>query len=185
MELLIGRVVKAHGIKGEVAVEVHTDDPEDRFAPGVSLTGRRGSEEKTYTVKTVRFHQGRALLTLTGVPDRTAAEAMRGVKFMIDSTEVEDTQESATGPDEHGFWDHQLEGLTVVLHADADPAEGAPGDLVGTVSEVMHGPAGEILVVTRPDGRETLIPFVAPIVPVVDLEAQRAEITPPGGLLEL
>ncbi|MDF0531246.1 ribosome maturation factor RimM [Tsukamurella sp. 8F] len=171
MELVIGRVVKSHGIRGEVVVEVRTDSPDLRFFDGAVLTGRRPREDSVaqYTVTASREHSGRLLLTLAEVSDRTAADAIRGTLFVIDSSEVEPSDD----PDE--FYDHELEGLEVRL---------ADGTVVGTVGEVLHPPGGELLSVRAADRREILVPFVKAIVPVVDVAAGIIEIDPPEGLLD-
>ncbi|MFD4366528.1 ribosome maturation factor RimM [Rhodococcus sp. NPDC058521] len=172
MELVVGRVAKSHGIKGELVVEVRTDEPEDRFAVGAVLHGRkaRERERETYEVEAAREHSGRLLLRLVGVRDRTAADALRGTLFVIDSEEL-DTPED---PDE--FYDHQLEGLSVRLK---------DGSEVGTVVEVLHSAAGELLSVRPVDqDRELLVPFVAAIVTSVSIADGVVEIDPPEGLLD-
>jgi 16S rRNA processing protein RimM len=171
MDLVVGRVVKAHGVTGEIVVEVRTDDPDDRFAPGVSLRGRpaKGGAEQRYVVDAVREHSGRLLVRLAGVADRTAADALRGTVFIVDSAELPPIDD----PDE--FYDHQLEGLRVRTVSGAD---------VGTVAEVLHTAAGELLAV-RTDEREVLVPFVSAIVTSVSLADAVVEIDPPEGLLEL
>jgi 16S rRNA processing protein RimM len=171
MDLVVGRVVKAHGITGEVVVEIRTDDPDTRFAPGSSLRGRpsRGGPESRYVVESVRDHGGRLLVRLDGVADRNAAEALRGTVFMVDSQDLPPIED----PDE--FYDHQLEGLQVVT---------TTGTAVGSVAEVLHTAAGELLSVRTEQG-EVLVPFVSAIVTSVSLAEQRIEIDPPEGLLEL
>ncbi|OHV05154.1 ribosome maturation factor RimM [Mycobacterium talmoniae] len=171
MELTVGRVVKAHGITGEVVVEVRTDDPDARFVPGAALRARKsGSPERSYVIDTVREHGGRLLVRLAGVADRDAADALRGSLFVIDSDELPPIED----PDE--FYDHQLEGLRVQTTA---------GQQLGTVTEVLHTAAGELLAVRREGAAELLVPFVAAIVTSVSLDAQTIEIDPPEGLLEL
>ncbi|MBV9641720.1 MAG: ribosome maturation factor RimM, partial [Mycobacteriaceae bacterium] len=153
MDLVVGRVVKAHGVTGEVVVEVRTDDPDRRFAPGAHLRGRGGHGDATrrYRVESLRWHGGRLLLRLSGVGDRDAADSLRGVMFVVDSAELPPIDD----PDE--FYDHQLEGLRVRTADDRD---------VGLVTEVLHTAAGELLAVRAGDGTgaETLIPFVSAIV---------------------
>ncbi len=171
MDLVVGRVVKAHGVTGEVVVEIRTDDPDIRFAPGSSLRGRpsRGGPERRYVVESVRDHGGRLLVRLDGVADRNAAESLRGTVFLVDSEDLPPIED----PDE--FYDHQLEGLQVVT---------TTGTAVGTVAEVLHTAAGELLSVRTEEG-EVLVPFVSAIVTSVSLADQRIEIDPPEGLLEL
>jgi 16S rRNA processing protein RimM len=173
VELVVGRVVKAHGVSGELTVEVRTDDPDARFASGATLLGKpgRGGEMRTYTVDAVREHGGRLLIRLAGVDDRDAADAMRGTLFVIDSAELPPIDD----PDE--FYDHQLEGLRVRT---------ADGQEVGDVTEVLHTAAGELLAVSRGDGPgEVLVPFVSAIVTSVSLTDKVIEIDPPDGLLEI
>jgi 16S rRNA processing protein RimM len=171
MDLVVGRVVKAHGVTGEVVVEIRTDDPDLRFAPGSSLRGKpsRGGPETRYVVESAREHSGRLLVRLDGIADRGAADALRGTIFLVDSEELPPIED----PDE--FYDHQLEGLQVVTTA---------GTAVGSVAEVLHTAAGELLSVRTEEG-EVLVPFVSAIVTSVSLGDQTIEIDPPEGLLEL
>jgi len=172
MELVVGRVAKAHGVTGELVVEVRTDDPGSRFACGNELRAKasRGGSMTTYTVESVREHSGRLLVRLAGVADRNAAEALRGTLFIIDSDDLP----PITEPDE--YYDHQLEGLRVCTVGGVD---------VGTVSEVLHTAAGELLSVKTAEGDEVLVPFVNAIVPTVSLAEGVVEIDPPDGLLDL
>jgi 16S rRNA processing protein RimM len=171
MELVVGRVAKSHGVRGEVIVEVRTDEPELRFATGTVLRGRRPKSETTteYTVTAAREHSGRLLVSLRGVDDRNTADALRGVLFVIDSADVPRSDDS----DE--FYDHELEGLPVRL------IDGTP---LGTVSEVLHSSAGELLSVRADGGREILVPFVTEMVPEVSL-TDGIVIDPPEGLLDV
>lgn len=173
MELVIGRVAKSHGIRGELAVEIRTDNPEERFAVGTVLKGRKPREQKltNYTVEAAREHSGRLLLRLRGVEDRTASDALRGTLFLVDPADLP----ASDDPDE--FYDHELEGLAVRL------TDGTP---VGTVLEVLHSAAGELLSI-RPEGQdagELLVPFVAAIVTSVSVADGVIEIDPPEGLLD-
>ncbi len=172
MDLVVGRVVKAHGITGEVVVEVRTDDPDARFAPGARLRARpsRGGAEREYVVESAREHSGRLLVRLQGIADRDTAEALRGNVFLVDTDDLPPIED----PDE--FYDHQLEGLRVVT---------TEGRLVGNVNEVLHTAAGELLSVTSETGAEVLVPFVSAIVTDVSLPTETIEIDPPEGLLEL
>ena len=174
MELLVGRVVKAHGVGGEVVVEIHTDDPAARFASGSTLRAkdsRGGGQERSYVVAQVREHGGRLLVRLAGVDDRDAADALRGSLFVVDSDDLPPIDEPDT------YYDHQLEGLRVRTTTGQD---------VGVVAEVLHTAAGELLVVKRSDdGGEALVPFVGAIVTSVSLDDRIVEIDPPEGLLDL
>ena len=176
MELTVGRVVKAHGISGEVVVEVRTDDPDARFAPGTALRSRAargGGPERTFVVDSAREHGGRLLVRLAGVGDREAAEALRGTLFVVDSADLPPI-DPRDEPDT--YYDHQLEGLRVRTATGAD---------VGVVAEVLHTAAGELLSVRPPDGGEVLVPFVGAIVTSVSLQDGVVEIDPPEGLLDL
>jgi len=173
MDLVVGRVVKAHGIGGEVVVDVRTDDPYDRFAPGIALRAMaRDKTERVFVVESMREHGGRLLVRLGGIASRDAADALRGSLFVVDTTDLPPIED----PDE--FYDHQLEGLRVRTLAGRD---------VGTVAEVLHTAAGEILSVRPTDGEgpEVLVPFVSAMVVAVSLDDGLIEIDPPDGLLDL
>ncbi len=169
-ELLVGVVVRAHGLRGELGVDVRTDSPQERFAPGAVLVARRaGVPDTTLTVESIRSHSGKLLVRFVEVPDRTAAEPLRGTRLIVDVASLGPTGD----PDE--FHVHQLEGLRAELE---------DGSVVGTVREILHGPAGELLVLARPDAPDALVPFVTAIVPTVDLDGGRVVLTPPDGLLD-
>ncbi|MGP4045307.1 ribosome maturation factor RimM [Streptomyces sp. 2A115] len=168
MQLVVARVGRAHGIKGEVTVEVRTDEPELRLAPGAVLDTDPASAGPL-TIETGRVHSGRLLLRFEGVRDRTAAEALRNT-LLIAEVDPEETPED---PDE--YYDHQLMDLDVVMK---DGAE------VGRITEISHLPSQDLFVVERADGSEVLIPFVEEIVVEIDLEEQRAVIDPPPGLID-
>lgn len=176
MELVIGRIAKAHGVTGELVVEVRTDDPEARFAVGsrIRLKDRRRGSVREVDLESVRPHGGRLLVRLDGVTDRDSAQRLRGGLFVVDSAELPPISD----PDE--FYDHQLEGLQVRT---------TDGDAVGVVAEVLHTPAGELLSVRAESGAEILVPFVSAIVTSVSLGNSPEEgvvvIDPPEGLLDL
>lgn len=171
MELVVGRIAKAHGVTGEVVVDVRTDDPDARFVAGrrLRLKDSRGPAEREVVIESVRPHGGRLLLRLDGVADRDAADALRGGLFVVDSAELPPIDD----PDE--FYDHQLEGLAVRTIG---------GSPVGTVAEVLHTPGGELLSIRAESGDEVLVPFVRDIVPRVSLSEGVIEVDPPEGLLE-
>ena len=171
MELTVGRVVKAHGVTGELVVEVRTDDPELRFAPGAILRAK-GSDrrEHDYAIETARPHGGRLLVRLSGIADRDAADALRRSVFVVDSADLPPIDEADT------YYDHQLEGLRVRT---------TDGGEIGVVAEVLHTAGGELLAVDRDEGGELLVPFVGAIVTSVSLQDGVVEIDPPEGLLEL
>ena len=166
MQLVVGRIGRPHGVRGELTVEVRTDSPELRFAPGSSLSTDPVAAGPL-VIDDARWHSGKLLLTFAGVRDRTAAEALRNVRLVVDVPDDE------TPDDPEEFYDHQLVGLTAV---------GADGGVLGTVTEVLHLPSQELLSVKTTEGREVLVPFVHEIVPEVDLAGGRALVTPPPGL---
>jgi 16S rRNA processing protein RimM len=175
-EVVVGRIGRAHGVNGEVSVEPRTDEPHRRFADGALLATRtpqgsapHGPDRPTsLTVRRTRWHQSRLLVTFDGVRDRTAAEALRGLSLVIsvDPTEVPED------PDD--FYDHQLVGLRV---------QTTDGVAVGEVADVVHGTVQDLLAVRTADGVEVLVPFVAALVPVVDVPGGRLEVADRPGLL--
>ncbi|MFE9061753.1 ribosome maturation factor RimM [Streptomyces violaceusniger] len=168
MQLVVARIGRAHGIKGEVTVEVRTDEPELRLGPGAVLTTEPASAGPL-TIETGRVHSGRLLLRFEGVRDRSAAEALRNILLIAEV----DPEELPEDPEE--FYDHQLIDIDVVT---------VDGTEVGRISEISHLPYQDLLIVKRPDGGEVMVPFVSEFVPEIDLEAQRAVIDPPPGLLD-
>jgi 16S rRNA processing protein RimM len=168
MLLVVARVGRAHGVKGEVSVDVRTDEPEVRLAVGSVLTTDPESRGPL-TISSGREHSGRLLLTFEGVRDRTAAEELRGTLLLVD------VDPTALPPEDDTWYDHQLVGLRVVDTA---------GTAVGVVGQVLHLPAQDVLAVVRPDSTEVLVPFVTQIVPEVDPEAGVVVVDPPPGLLD-
>ncbi|MFC0530201.1 ribosome maturation factor RimM [Phytohabitans kaempferiae] len=180
MQLYVGRIARPHGIRGEVIVEVRTDEPAERFAPGKVLATDPGaapsSDPAAYqvppqlTIEAVRAHQGRLIVAFDGIYDRNVADALRGVLLCVDSSDLGTLDD----PDE--FHDHQLVGLTAVTPA---------GETLGEVARIDHAPASDLLVLRRPEGRTALVPFVKAIVPEVDLAGGRVIVDPPEGLFDL
>ncbi|MFE1933884.1 ribosome maturation factor RimM [Streptomyces sp. NPDC056669] len=168
MQLVVARIGRAHGIKGEVTVEVRTDEPELRLGPGAVLTTEPASAGPL-TIESGRVHSGRLLLRFEGVRDRSGAEELRNILLIAEV----DPEELPEDPEE--FYDHQLIDIDVVT---------VDGTEVGRISEISHLPYQDLLIVKRPDGGEVMIPFVSEFVPEIDLEAQRAVIDPPPGLLD-
>ncbi|GIG60634.1 ribosome maturation factor RimM [Longispora fulva] len=172
MLLIVGRIIRPHGIRGEVVAELRTDDPQDRFVPGTVFTTdpvARGPLTLEYARQHTTAGKARLLLALEEVNDRDTADSLRGVFLGV---EVEDLPE-IDDPDE--FHDHQLVGLAVMVD----------GEKIGEVSRVIHGPAHDQLVVRRPGTHDALVPFVASIVPEVDVAGGKVVVTPPGGLFDL
>ncbi|MFD9375142.1 ribosome maturation factor RimM [Streptomyces sp. NPDC059999] len=168
MQLVVARIGRAHGIKGEVTVEVRTDEPELRLGPGAVLQTEPASAGPL-TIETGRVHSGRLLLRFAGVKDRTGAEALRNTLLIADVDPAELPEE----PDE--YYDHQLMDLDVVLE---------DGTEIGRITEITHLLSQDLFIVERPDGTEVMIPFVEEIVAEIDLEEQRCVITPPPGLID-
>lgn len=168
MIVTVGRIGRAHGVRGEVSVDVRTDTPDERFADGAVLA-TDPAQRGPLTVLGSRWHSGRLLVTFDAVPDRTVAEGLRGTLLLA---EIPD--DATTGdPDE--FFDHQLIGLAVV---------GVDGAELGVVREIIHAPGQDLLSVRRPGGGEALVPFVTEIVPEIDVAASRLVVDPPPGLFE-
>ena len=169
---MVGRIGKPHGIRGEVTLDVRTDEPERRFAPGTVLRAQApaGADRRpsTLTVARARWHQSTLLVTFEELADRNAAEAARGT--VLHATLAPD--EVPEDPDE--YYDHQLVGLAVV---DLD------GTVIGEVRSVVHGSAQDLLGVRTPDGRDALVPFVSALVPEVDLAAGRVVVADRPGLV--
>ncbi len=166
---MVGRIGRPQGIKGEVTVEVRTDDPDDRFAVGSVLT-TDPPERGPLTVTAAR-QQGKYLVVhFDGVADRNEAERLRDTLVLVDLADLPPLA------DEDEYYDTQLVGLTAEL------VDGAP---LGEVADVLHLPGGDVLVVRRSHGAEALVPFVRAIVPIVDVPGGRVVVDPPVGLLDL
>ncbi|MCW2587073.1 MAG: rRNA processing protein RimM [Frankiales bacterium] len=166
---MVGRIGRPQGIKGEVTVEVRTDDPEDRFAAGRVLQADP-PERGPLTVVGSR-QQGKYLVVLfDGVADRNDAELLRDTVLRVAVAELPPLA------DEDEYYDTQLIGLA---------AELIDGTALGEVVDVLHLPGGDVLVVRRSHGAEALVPFVRAIVPTVDLAGRRVVVDPPEGLLDL
>jgi 16S rRNA processing protein RimM len=165
VRVVVGRIGRAHGIRGDVSVEVRTDEPERRFARGAVLHGG----QRTLTVVSTRWHSGRLLLTFAEVPDRTAAEQLRGTLLESDV----DPDEMPT--DDGEFYDRQLVDLEVrTVH----------GDVIGQVGSVVHHDEQDTLVVRGDGSAELLVPFVTEIVPTVDLAGGFIVVADLPGLLD-
>jgi 16S rRNA processing protein RimM len=178
MLVVVGRILRPHGLHGEVVVEVRTDEPQVRYAAGATLVvDPAGAESRdggrpppSLTVEAARSHQGRLIVAFTGVSDRDGADALRGLLLQADTA----GDDPPDDPDEFG--DHQLIGLAAVSVA---------GERLGEVARIDHAPAADLLVLRKPDGGTALVPFVRAIVPEVDLAGGRVVVDPPPGLLDL
>jgi 16S rRNA processing protein RimM len=168
MQVVVGRIGRPHGILGQVSVEVRTDEPERRLAPGTTVATDPESAGPL-TIADGRVHSGRLLLRFEGYDDRTAAERLRGILLVAEI----DPDERPADPEE--FYDHQLVGLAVQTVA---------GAALGVVAEILHLPGQDVLAVRREDGREVLVPFVSELVPTVDVDGGRVVVDPPPGLVD-
>ncbi len=166
--MVVGLVGRPHGVRGAVTVHPRSDDPQARFAPG-SVVSTDPAGPGPLTVAESRASGPVWVVTFDGIPDRTAAEALRGVELTVDAAALPEPDD----PEE--FYDHQLIGLAVL---DQD------GHELGTVTGVLHPPAAPVLEVRRPGGGEELVPFVAAIVPEVDIAAGRLVVKPPDGMFD-
>ncbi len=170
-ELRVGRLVKAHGLKGGIKVELYTDDPARRFTPGATFTLQVPPESewhgKSLELIELRWYNTHSVAFFKDVVDRTAAESLVKAILWVE-------QDAAELPQEDDAWyDHQLVGLVVLRD----------GERVGTVIRIDHLPAQDLLTIET-DGGEVLVPFVKAIVPTVDIAAGTLTVTPPPGLFE-
>jgi 16S rRNA processing protein RimM len=164
-QLRVGRLTKAHGLKGGLKLELYTDDPERRFTPGASFTLQVPEESpwhgKRLELAELRWYNRQPVGFFVGVADRTAAESLVKAILWVDQDPSEPAEPDA-------WYDHQLVGLDVIRN----------GERVGSIDRLEHLPAQDLLVVDTGD-REVLVPFVRAIVPEVDVEARRVVVTPP------
>lgn len=169
--LRVGRLTKPHGLKGGVKVEMYTDNPKLRFFPGATFSLQVPTDSiwfgKSVTLRELRWFNEQPVAFFVEVPDRNASESIARSILWIDAAAVE------SGIEDNAWYHHQLVGLDV--HRD--------GVSVGSVAEVQHFPAQDLLVVKTPKGN-VLVPFVEALVPNVDLVARIVTITPPMGLFE-
>lgn len=165
---LVARIGKPHGLRGEVTVQVHTDNPQDRLVPGAEFS-TEPPERGPLTLVSVRVHQGTYLLGFAGVPDRNAAETLRDTRLVTADADPDDDEDE-------GWYEQDLVGFAVVL---------TDGTVVGEVGALHTRPVQDLLEVRLDRGGEALVPFVEELVPEVDEDARRVVIAPPPGLLDL
>ena len=172
IEVVVGRIGKPHGLRGEVTVDVRSDEPDRRFTPGAVLRAEppSGSASRlvSLTVAARRWHQGVLLVRFAELADRNAAEAARGIVLHARL----DADATPEDPDE--FYAHQLVGLA---------AYDESGTLLGRVSGLVPGSAQDLLSIRTPDGRVSLVPFVKQLVPEVDIAAGRLVVADRPGLV--
>ena len=166
MRVVVGRIGRPHGIRGEVTVETRTDEPDERFADGSVLLV---DDHADLVVERSHWHSGRLLVSFRGIHDRNAAETLRGLIVHVER----DASDVPEDPEE--YYDSTLQGLRVEL---------PDGTELGTISDVVHVPGQDLLAIDV-DGREVLIPFIAAFVPLVDPVGGRVVVSPPEGLLDL
>lgn len=165
-DVVVARIGKPHGLKGEVTVRVHTDAPAERFVLGAVFRTdplARGP----LTVRTHRVHNGIHLLSFEEAADRTAAEALRGTELLVSADDTEEDE---------AWYAEDLVGLRV---------EDPQGNLLGTVAELHDRPVQDLLELRLTNGRTGYVPFVAQLVPIVDVAGGRVVVDPPPGLLDL
>ncbi|MFI7482876.1 ribosome maturation factor RimM [Kocuria sp. M1R5S2] len=176
MKVQVARIGKPHGIRGEVTVQLFTDVPEERFAPGTRLIVEPPTPlapEGELTVRRARWNKSVLVVALEEVPDRNAAERLRGARLLAEAQDEDDEGDE--------WYEHEL----VDLEVRTGPADGS-GPRIGVVTGLRTQPVQDLLEVELDDGRrEALLPFVEEIVPVVDPEGGFVVVTPPPGLLEL
>lgn len=164
-DVVVARIGKAHGLKGEVTVQVHTDLPQERFVVGAEFA-TEPPDRGPLTVRTARLHNGIQLLGFEGASDRTAAEGLRGIRLLAAPDDTEDD----------AWYSEDLVGMTVV---------DTSGEAIGTVAQVHHRPAQDLLEIAKRGGGLAYLPFVDEIVPQVEVDAGRLVVDPPPGLLDL
>ncbi len=165
VDVIVGTVGRPHGVRGEVTVLSRTDDPGERFAAGQRM---RTGEGRGLTVSGTRNHQGALLVRFEQVRGRGEAEALRGLELW------QEVPADAMPPDEGDYYDRHLIGLA---------ARNPMGERLGTVTAVLHLPAQDVLAIETATG-ERLVPFVADLVPEVDVDHGYLVVTPIPGLLD-
>lgn len=170
LDVIVATIGRAHGLRGEVALVLRTDQPEERLRPGTEFEVEAAGRPRTLTVARTRLQQERWYVTFEEVTDRTDAESLRGVDLGI---AVDAAEEADEDPD--AWYPSQLKGLAV-RHVD--------GRELGVVAGVDHYPAQDLLIVRTPGRRRVQLPLVEQLVPEVDLEAGVVVADPPGGLFD-
>ena len=168
MLVTVGRIGRAHGIKGEVGIEVRTDEPDRRFADGATVV-TDAKVPRTLTIASSRWHSGKLLVKFAGVPDRTAAEQLRN---LVIQSEI-DADERPEDPEE--YYDRELIGLAVRTTEGAD---------VGEVTDVVHLPSQDLLEIRRTAGNLVLVPMVEELVPEIDIDKRYVVVADRPGLLD-
>jgi len=167
VQVVVARIGKAHGLRGEVTVQVLTGAPDERFVPGATFVTEPAASGPL-VLRSARDNNGILLLGFENTDDRSGAEALRGIKLLADIL---------TGDgDEEAWYERDLVGLKAVT---------VDGVEVGEVTALESRQAQDLLVLRLTGGRQARIPFVTAIVPEVDIEGGRVVLDPPAGLLDL
>ena len=166
--VVVGRIARSHGLRGQVAVTPETDFVAERFQSGATVWTRLAGREQELTIASARIQNGRPVIGFEGMSSVEAVERLAGLELRI--------PEASLRPLEPGrYYEYQLVGCTV---------ETMEGGAIGAIVRVESGPGGSCLVVLGPRG-EILVPLAAHIYVEVDLGGRRVRIDPPEGLLEL
>ncbi|WP_026818282.1 ribosome maturation factor RimM [Arthrobacter castelli] len=171
MQVQVARIGKPHGIRGEVTIQLMTDEPESRFVAGARFDVEPAGLGPL-TVSKARWNKEILLLGFAEITDRNAAEQLRGAKLLLDA-------EAADDDDEDTWYEHELVGLRVRA------ATGEGYDDVGVVTALRVLPAQDLLVIETSDGEEVLVPFVAQLVPEVNIDDGFILVDPPEGLFDV
>ncbi len=166
--MLIGRIIKPHGIRGEVCVDFYADSP-SILGDTIRLKQKPGGET-SYAVLAARYHHDRLLLSLEGVPDRDSAESLRGAEIFISRARLPKL-------DDGEIYLADLPGFTVILQE--------TGEKLGSITDVDLSSGQEIWQITTREGKDILFPAVPEFVTELDPESKTARIDPPPGLLEI
>lgn len=165
---MVGIVRRPHGLAGEVSVESATDFPE-RFVTGARVFWRRGGDVRSLTISEARPHGARWLFRFDEVEGLDSAAGLAGGDLCVPESEI------TPRPEEY-YYGHDLEGWV---------CENSAGERLGTVERIDQSAGGGLLSVASADGRSVLVPFVRPIIVLVDSAARRVVIDPPEGLWDL
>ena len=171
-DLRVGRLTKAHGLKGALKLELYTDEPDLRFRPGAQVNVQVPTDSPWFgqqlTIKELRYYNAAPVVFFEGVDDRTLAESLsRAILWVEHDPEARPSEDDA-------WFDHQLVGLDVVRD----------DSVIGQIQRLDHLPAQDLLVVATNGGDEVLLPFVKQFVPEVNVDGGFVRVTPPGGLFE-
>lgn len=165
MQLIVAIIGSAHGLKGEVKLDVRTDSPAARLSEGTTLE-TDPSDAGPLTIRSIREYKDSTYVRFVEVKDRTTAESLRGVSLVIESDEAE-------GEGDDAWYPHELRGLEAL-----DPE----GYELGIVEDLQIMPAQDLLLVREHSGAIVRVPFVREIVTDVDIDDHCVVIDAPPGL---